>query len=1114
MRVDEAKEIYFALTRRPLHPPMSTQVAIPSIGQIVAVRQRLYLVEHAMAPVKAGDSALVRLACVDDDAQGQTLEVLWEKELDRQILSGEAWASIATRGFDPPRKFAAYLHTLRWNCVTSTDPNLLQSPFRAGIRLDAYELEPLRKALRLPRVNLFIADDVGLGKTIEAGLIARELLLRKKVREIVVACPPSMLLQWREELENRFGLHFEILDRDYLQEVRKERGFGINPWTTHPRFLVSHRLLIDESYAGSLRDWLGTFRAGSLLILDEAHHAAPSSGQRYAIDSHITRAIRDLAPRFEHRLFLSATPHNGHSNSFSALLEILDPQRFCRGVKVSKRMLEDVMVRRLKEDLRQFEGGFPERRVIQVEIDGLPDDAPELRLASLLDEYRLIREQRLSAEARRVQTASGILICGLQQRLFSSVEAFAHTLHVHKKTVQKQWEAARAEKRKAAIPPARPDLLLGGIGSDDDRAALPEQEIAAEEEAQITAVSEATVGPSDTASTRDLFEREQQLLNQMAEIAESTRALPDARVKELIRWIRENMCPNLPTADEVPEKPPEWNNTRVIIFTEWDDTKRYLQQQLNAAIAGTDRAAERIAVFHGPTPPEDREAIKIAFNTDPAQHPLRILIATDAAREGLNLQAHCWHLFHFDVPWNPSRMEQRNGRIDRKLQPNPEVYCYYFFYKQRPEDRILAALVRKTKTIREELGSLAQVIDSRLDALMKDGIRRKKVNALELEIDSADLEKEQRETVDEELEFNRERQENLRRQIDRLRDLLESSQKATGLTQDRFRSAISCALEILGAEPLKASDNGKATGPTPYAFPPLDQRPGADPSWADTMDSLRAPQPRDQKFWEWRRTSPIRPVVFQDPGVVTEEVVQLHLEQRVVQRLLGRFTAQGFVYHDLSRACLAQSSDPIPRVILVGRLALYGPGAARLHEELVPVTARWIDTMVRKGPLAPYGREAESRTLALLDEALLPAGARPIPHPVVRQLQAAAPRDIQELLPRLEARCAEYIQDAKLRLEKRAEAEAKAMLEILETQKKHLGETVARYERPEAQLRFQEFNEEERRQLEANHRYWGKRLIDLDKELRTEPDRIRNLYEVRAQRIEPIGLVYLWPVTG
>ena len=145
------------------------------------------------------------VSCVDDDAQGQPLEVLWEKEVDPEVLTGEAWEN-RQAGFDPPNLFAAYLHTLRWNCVTATDPKLFQSPFRAGIRIDAYQLEPLRKALRLPRVNLFIADDVGLGKTIEAGLIARELLLRKKVRDIVVACPPSMLLQWQDELENRFGL--------------------------------------------------------------------------------------------------------------------------------------------------------------------------------------------------------------------------------------------------------------------------------------------------------------------------------------------------------------------------------------------------------------------------------------------------------------------------------------------------------------------------------------------------------------------------------------------------------------------------------------------------------------------------------------------------------------------------------------------------------------------------------------------------------------------------------------------------------------------------------------------------------------------------------------------
>lgn len=185
---------------------------VPAPGQIARVRQRFYLVEQTTPPSHPGDSTLVTLSCVDDDAQGQPLQVLWEREIDREIQTGEAWDAIAQRGFDPPSLFAAYLNTLKWNCVTATDPRLFQSPFRAGIRLDAYQLEPLRKVLRLPRVNLFIADDVGLGKTIEAGLIARELLLRKKAREVVVACPPSMLLQWKEELEARFGLGFAILD--------------------------------------------------------------------------------------------------------------------------------------------------------------------------------------------------------------------------------------------------------------------------------------------------------------------------------------------------------------------------------------------------------------------------------------------------------------------------------------------------------------------------------------------------------------------------------------------------------------------------------------------------------------------------------------------------------------------------------------------------------------------------------------------------------------------------------------------------------------------------------------------------------------------------------------
>src|SRR5579864_1010945 len=212
---------------------MTTRAVVPEVGQVVEVRQRLYLVDHVVSAPNPSDSLLVRLSCVDDDAQGQPLEVLWDHELDAQVVTGEAWDEIAKRGFDSKDRFAAYLNTLRWNCVTSTDPDLLQSPFRAGIRLDAYQLEPLRKALRLPRVNLFIADDVGLGKTIEAGLVLREMLMRQRVRRVVVVAPPSVVIQWRDELEQRFGLTFVRYDRDYVALYRRERGYAVNPWSTH-----------------------------------------------------------------------------------------------------------------------------------------------------------------------------------------------------------------------------------------------------------------------------------------------------------------------------------------------------------------------------------------------------------------------------------------------------------------------------------------------------------------------------------------------------------------------------------------------------------------------------------------------------------------------------------------------------------------------------------------------------------------------------------------------------------------------------------------------------------------------------------------------------------------
>jgi hypothetical protein len=178
--------------------------------------------------------------------------------------------------------------------------------------------------------------------------------------------------------------------------------------------------------------------------------------------------VRDLAPRFEHKLFLSATPHNGHSNSFAALLEILDPQRFCRGVPVRHRkLLDSVMVRRLKRDLREIGDDFPKREVIAISSDNLPETAPELQLSRLLQHYRELREELLQGESRSNQAAAMLVITNLQKRLLSFIEAFTRTLKVHRLALEKQVS------KQPILRLERLQLLSESAGGDDERAELP-----------------------------------------------------------------------------------------------------------------------------------------------------------------------------------------------------------------------------------------------------------------------------------------------------------------------------------------------------------------------------------------------------------------------------------------------------------------------------------------------------------------------------------------------------------------------------------------------------------------------------------------------------------------
>ncbi len=1073
------------------------------VGQIVRVRSRQYLIEDVVISTSDIGDNRVRLACLEDDAQGQQLEVFWEREVDAQVMGASSWESVAKKGFDKPNFFSAYFHALRWNCVTSTNPKLFQAPYRAGIEVKAYQLEPLRKALLMPRVSLFIADDVGLGKTIEAGLILREMLMRQKIKRVVISCPPSVVRQWQEEMESRFGLIFKIFDRNFIGMQRRERGYSINPWTTHNRFIISHALLRDETYGALLRDWLGNFAASSMLILDEAHNAAPASSSKYAVDSQLTKTVRDIAPRFEHKLFLSATPHNGHSNSFAALLEILDPQRFCRGVTVNQKLLDAVMVRRLKQDLRDIgDRDFPERKVIPMVVDNLPEDAPELRLSILLQEYRSLREERLKDVSKSAQNTAMLVITSLQKRLLSCIEAFARTLKVHQNAIEKARKQEREVANKENL--RNYPLLLQTPGSDDERAEISEAEVEAEEDSQMTAASKNAVW--------GITHRELELLEEMSQIAAMARYQADGRIDLLINWIRQNLCPDLGKDGAI------WNHRRVLVFTEYTDTKRYLVQQLSSAIANSHLENQRIDTFHGGMGDDRREAIKAAFNAEPSEHPLRILIATDAAREGVNLQNHCADLFHFDIPWNPSRMEQRNGRIDRKLQREAVVRCHYFVFPQRSEDRVLDVLVRKTATIQQELGSLSPVVEKNISKLLDKGIRASQERDLTEAINDADTNNEELvikgSAIKEELEAVRVRNQKLHQQQVELEDMLRDSRRWLGLDERHFRNALCASLEIMGAkplEPLNSQEAVKDPDRARWVLPALDEKAGNDPTWANTLDTLRPPRQKKQRLWDWRKETEIRPVVFRDPGTLDGKVVHLHLEHRMVQRLLGRFLSQGFLYDELTRACVCLTDDPVPKVIALGRLSLYGEGAARLHDEIIAVAAEWIAPEARgRGTLRPLTETEKKDVLQELEDCLATPALTNVSESIKQRFKEYAARDVEDLIPHLEKRADTLTERAKKKLVERGIKEAKEMKKLLEEQRDRILKQEKQYQVHQLSL----FNTDELRQLEADMRHWRIRVGELEKEIIAEPERIEKGYQVKADRVEPVGLVYLYPVSS
>lgn len=1088
---------------------------VPERGQMVIARHRQWMVEEVVPPPEPDQATKVRLACLDDDDQGRQLEVLWELELGARVFQPEAQGLGAVARLDPPRRFGAYLHALKWNAVSSTDARLFQSPFRAGIQLLDHQMTPLLKALALPRANLFIADDVGLGKTIEAGLVLQELVLRQQVDLVLIVCPASVAVQWRQEMSQRFGLAFEIYNRAFVGRRRQERGFQVNPWSTYHRFIITYQTLRRPEYRDPLLQHLGDRARKSLLILDEAHTAAPATASKYAVDSHVTRVVRDVAPRFDHRLFLSATPHNGHSNSFSALLEILDAQRFTRGVSIDgPEELEPVMVRRLKEDLRKLGvSDFPKRRVVCWSLEqrdgiwwGRAEDEESREIgpgegAELLLSEKLVKYTELMAPAKG---RGKLVFARLQQRLLSSVEAFARTLRHHEQTVLRaERAAAEAEAveqaHAAAYAEASAESAATADDTDDDGGyGIDDEEQEAREDAETQRLSQAAGRPSAQARA---------LLDEMRELAEQHRNAADAKVLLLLDWIRRNQCPAARLGGADPAADGRWSERRVLVFTEFAATKRYLRQILSAAIDGTDRAEERIREFHGGMSDDQRTDIQRAFNGDPATHPVRILLATDAAREGVNLQAHCADLFHFDVPWNPARMEQRNGRIDRTLQPAKEVRCHYFAYPQRAEDRVLEILVRKVERIRTELGSLGPVLMDRMERRLRTGIDA----AAAAELDAIGGDEDAAATTRRELEGQRANLEKVRREIETAGEVLNRSRKVLDFDPELLRDAIDVGLELVDpgkclerVAPQDARRAAEEGEPEAWRLPELPE------SWQPTLDALRPPRDRDEPFWDWRRRPP-DPVTFRPPRTLDSGRVHLHLQHPFVQRILSRFLAQGYSAHDLSRVTVLRNRrDSLVRAIAFGRLSLLGSGATRLHDELVSVAARWTPGEGAQG-LRPFAEEADRRAVQLFEQILAEApGLAAIAEPVRERLVAAAPEVFAALWPHVRDEAESRAHDAHQKLEARGHEEAEALRRVLERQRAQIQGVL---QGKQLVLDFRASEEAQREQLQHDRRYMEQRLDAIEGEIETEPRAIEELFQVAVRRLEPVGLVFLWPET-
>ena len=679
--------------------------SIPRVGMFATVRNRRGVVS-AVEPFD-GQTGRLHLVHLDykDDQYPREERLLWELEPRKTLLEPtalpDAWSPPM-----PPEDYDALLRASRWTAISPyLDPDRegplkrmpLSSPFHGAILVEDFQLVPLLKALRMPRVNLLIADDVGLGKTIEAGLILSELLLRRRIQRVLILTPASLRLQWRDEMWDKFSLAFDLVDRAETHNLHKQLGMDANPWRSFSRIIASYHYLRQEDV---LEQFLAACRApeGSphlpwdLLIVDECHNLMPSA---LGEESDLCRMLRLLAPQFEHRLFLSATPHNGYTRCFTGLLEILDPVRFTQTNELKpaeKERIEQIVLRRLKREINartsppKFCTRLPPRAI------PLLMSAEEVALSAAFDKFRARVRALIGRGERRRRRAGSFAVEVLGKRLLSCPVAFAESWRRCKDGL-----ALASASDEAAVVAAERSLR---------------QETGDDRETQSREASAAgVVGAWLKTMGSDLQDEIAGIDNALAALKLHTNQgdlpaqdpIADSRFDAFCRLV-----------DELVRHDGAWrDDERLVVFTEYKTTLDYLVRRLRKRFE-----SERILMLYGGMDDVERDLIKESFNNP--QHSVRILVATDAAAEGLNLQRSARYLLHYDCPWNPSKLEQRNGRLDRHSQAR-DVTIHHFVSDQDQDLRFLAHVLRKAHEIREDLGSANELFDEAAHRRLVEG---------------------------------------------------------------------------------------------------------------------------------------------------------------------------------------------------------------------------------------------------------------------------------------------------------------------------------------------------------------------------------------------------------